>query len=69
MRQLDVVRPARGPDERPLGVGCIEPDELVDELAIAHGPREGAEHRGIAERVRILLRERRERDLLRELSG
>src|SRR5438552_1669502 len=58
---------ARLPDGLALGVRGVEADELVDGLAVADRARERGEHRRGAERLRVRLRERRERGLLGKL--
>jgi len=68
VRRAHVVRSPGRADELLLGVGRVEPDQLVDELSIAHRAGQRAEHRRIPERLRVLLSERGERDFLRQLG-
>src|SRR5260221_2939720 len=69
VRRVHVLGTARCADELLLRIGRVETDELVDELAIPHRPRERAEDGWIAQRLRVLLGQRRQRDLLGELGG
>ena len=69
MRVGNVVGSACGLHQLALGVGTIESDELVHQLAVAHRARKRGEDRRIAERRGVLLRERSERDFLGQLGA